>query len=228
MYLCILHLVDIVLIMANQDIKFIDLFAGLGGFHVALSQLGCKCVFASEWDKNARISYENNFREISPSLFQKDVDGNYYINNLYCSFNFARVEQEMDPEIYAAVVRYEQQEDVIELLQETQDKFDEAVEKDEALSTMITETIPNAMKQWLQTVVSLPQDDVSETETQETEIPATEVTEETETEEESEEAEEIVEEVPVQESESLHDVIEEENTVTETEAPFMTGGDSDE
>lgn len=114
---------------------------------------------------------------------QKDVDGNYYINNLYCSFNFARVEQEMDPEIYAAVVRYEQQEDVIELLQETQDKFDEAVEKDEALSTMITETIPNAMKQWLQTVVSLPQDDVNETETQETEIPATEVTEETEPEE---------------------------------------------
>ena len=40
--------------------------------------------------------------------------------------------------------------------------------------------------------------------------------------------EEIVEETPVQESESLHDVIEEENTVTETQAPFMTGGDSDE
>ena len=42
------------------------------------------------------------------------------------------------------------------------------------------------------------------------------------------EAEEVVEETPVVESESLHQVIEEENTVTETEAPFMTGGDSDE
>ena len=52
--------------------------------------------------------------------------------------------------------------------------------------------------------------------------------EETETEEETETDEEIVEEVPVQESESLHDVIEEENTVTDVQAPFMTGGDSDE
>lgn len=57
------------------------------------------------------------------------------------------------------------------------------------------------------------------------EIPDIEVTE---TEEETEAIEETVEEAPVQESESLHDVIEEENTVTETEAPFMTGGDSDE
>ena len=52
--------------------------------------------------------------------------------------------------------------------------------------------------------------------------------EETVVEEETEAIEENVEEPPVQESESLHDVIEEENTVTETEAPFMTGGDSDE
>lgn len=47
-------------------------------------------------------------------------------------------------------------------------------------------------------------------------------------EEETETNEEFTEETPVSESESLHDVIEEENTVTETEAPFMTGGDSDE
>jgi hypothetical protein len=40
--------------------------------------------------------------------------------------------------------------------------------------------------------------------------------------------EEVVEETSAQESESLHQVIEEENTVTEIEAPFMTGGDSDE
>jgi hypothetical protein len=42
------------------------------------------------------------------------------------------------------------------------------------------------------------------------------------------ETEESVEEIVIVESESLHQVIEEENTVTETEAPFMTGGDSDE
>lgn len=41
--------------------KFIDLFAGIGGFHYALSSLGAKCVFASEWDKHAAETYEINF-----------------------------------------------------------------------------------------------------------------------------------------------------------------------
>jgi DNA (cytosine-5)-methyltransferase 1 len=41
--------------------KFIDLFAGIGGFHYALSSYGAKCVFASEWDKHAANVYDNNF-----------------------------------------------------------------------------------------------------------------------------------------------------------------------
>lgn len=44
-----------------SDLKFIDLFAGIGGFHLALSSLGAKCVFASEKDKFARQTYEENF-----------------------------------------------------------------------------------------------------------------------------------------------------------------------
>lgn len=44
--------------------------------------VGGKCVFASEWDKNARISYEANYKNIDPNLFSKDKDGNYlYFNN---------------------------------------------------------------------------------------------------------------------------------------------------
>lgn len=44
-----------------KNYKFIDLFAGIGGFHLALDSMGAKCVFASEWDKFAIETYEKNF-----------------------------------------------------------------------------------------------------------------------------------------------------------------------
>lgn len=50
--------------------KFIDLFAGIGGFHIALHNLGAECVFASEWDEHAGKTYEANFKKISPALFE--------------------------------------------------------------------------------------------------------------------------------------------------------------
>lgn len=43
-------------------IKFIDLFAGIGGFHLALKNVDAECVFASEWDKNCQKIYEENFK----------------------------------------------------------------------------------------------------------------------------------------------------------------------
>lgn len=43
--------------------KFIDLFAGIGGFRLALQNLGGKCVFTSEWDKEAKKTYRANFGE---------------------------------------------------------------------------------------------------------------------------------------------------------------------
>ena len=45
----------------KQQYTFIDLFAGLGGFHLALQQLGCKCVFASEIKDDLRKLYALNF-----------------------------------------------------------------------------------------------------------------------------------------------------------------------
>lgn len=51
---------------------FIDLFAGIGGFHLAFHNVGAKCVFASEWDEHARKTYEHNFRKLDPELFNKD------------------------------------------------------------------------------------------------------------------------------------------------------------
>lgn len=45
---------------------FVDLFAGIGGFHAALGALGGKCVYASEWDKDAARIYERNWN-LKPS-----------------------------------------------------------------------------------------------------------------------------------------------------------------
>ena len=65
----------------KKNITFIDLFAGIGGFHTAMHSIGARCVFASEWDKNARISYEANYKDIEPKLFKKNKDGEYLYFN---------------------------------------------------------------------------------------------------------------------------------------------------
>jgi len=48
----------------NYTFKFIDLFAGVGGFRLAMQNLGGKCVFTSEWDKEAQRTYRANFGEV--------------------------------------------------------------------------------------------------------------------------------------------------------------------
>ena len=57
----------------NEKFTFIDLFSGIGGFHIALHNLGGKCIFASEMDVHARKTYEHNFKKISPELFQNNM-----------------------------------------------------------------------------------------------------------------------------------------------------------
>ena len=44
--------------------SFIDLFAGIGGFRIALQNIGGHCVFSSEWEKEAQKTYFYNFGEI--------------------------------------------------------------------------------------------------------------------------------------------------------------------
>ncbi len=60
--------------MTKDKIEFIDLFAGIGGFHIAMDSIGGECVFASEIDKFARVTYEENFKNSSPSIFK---NGNF-------------------------------------------------------------------------------------------------------------------------------------------------------
>jgi len=48
----------------NPKFKFIDLFAGIGGFRMAFQNVGGKCVFTSEWNHYAQKTYEANFGEV--------------------------------------------------------------------------------------------------------------------------------------------------------------------
>lgn len=60
----------------HRSFKFVDLFAGLGGFHVALDKLGGTCVFAAEWQEHLQALYAQNFgiaphgdiREVLPAV----------------------------------------------------------------------------------------------------------------------------------------------------------------
>lgn len=46
-----------------SQFTFIDLFAGIGGLRVGFEGIGGRCVFTSEWDKYARLTYQANFRD---------------------------------------------------------------------------------------------------------------------------------------------------------------------
>lgn len=60
----------------TKKYRFIDLYAGLGGFHQALSSLGHKGVWASEYNLNLRELYARNFpgTPIEGDIFKVDVD----------------------------------------------------------------------------------------------------------------------------------------------------------
>ena len=47
----------------DRQLRFVDLFCGIGGFRLAFERAGCKCVFSSDWDKHAQTTYEANFGE---------------------------------------------------------------------------------------------------------------------------------------------------------------------
>ena len=49
-------------LMEKSDFTFIDLFAGIGGFHLGLAKNGGKCVYVNEWDKFSHLTYESWFQ----------------------------------------------------------------------------------------------------------------------------------------------------------------------
>ena len=65
----------------NPSFKFIDLFAGIGGFRLAFQNLNGKCVFTSEWDQSAQKTYSENFGEVPFGDITRDRIKKFIPNN---------------------------------------------------------------------------------------------------------------------------------------------------
>lgn len=55
---------NIMLLPQKDAFSFIDLFAGIGGFRIAMQSVGGYCVFSSEWDESAKETYFMNYGEV--------------------------------------------------------------------------------------------------------------------------------------------------------------------
>ena len=66
--------------------SFIDLFAGIGGFRIAMQELGGRCVFTSEWDSKAKETYSNNYGEVPfgdvTQFTQSKAGGDLLVNGI--------------------------------------------------------------------------------------------------------------------------------------------------
>ena len=69
----------------DNRFTFIDLFAGIGGFRIALESFGPKCVYSSEWDKYARITYKKNFAETPDGNITKVKEEDIPEHNIICA-----------------------------------------------------------------------------------------------------------------------------------------------
>lgn len=66
---------------SNPKFTFIDLFAGIGGFRIAMQSLGGNCVFTSEWDEKSQLTYRANFGDYPFGDITKEVTKKHIPNN---------------------------------------------------------------------------------------------------------------------------------------------------
>ena len=57
----------------SKSFRFIDLFAGIGGTRIGFENAGGQCVFTSEWDRHAQLTYAENFSNHSSHQFVSDI-----------------------------------------------------------------------------------------------------------------------------------------------------------
>ena len=70
---------------SKNHFTFIDLFAGIGGFRLALSSMGGECVFSSEIDEKAKLVYQKNFHEIPSGDITKIKNNEIPAHDVLCA-----------------------------------------------------------------------------------------------------------------------------------------------
>jgi len=68
-----------------SECSFIDLFAGIGGFRLALESFGAKCVYSNEWDKFAQKTYYENFGELPEGDITKVNENEVPEHDILCA-----------------------------------------------------------------------------------------------------------------------------------------------
>ncbi len=68
-----------------SEFTFIDLFAGLGGFRIALESLGAKCVYSSERDKHVSNVYAENFGDVPDGDITKIDENDIPEHDILCA-----------------------------------------------------------------------------------------------------------------------------------------------
>ncbi len=89
---------------------------------------------------------ENTAPGLSFFYIRTNESGAYYIDNVYSPFNLEKREVTLDSQMETFITEFEAQEDVAKLASDTQVKYEAALTADEALNTMITQTIPQALR----------------------------------------------------------------------------------
>ncbi len=120
---------------------------------------GLKCYTKSgllEGEYVVSVYLEMKFKDVStaaPGLdffyLRTDANGTLYIDNAYSQFNQSNMENSTEADVQALINEFEQEEDVVALQQEVQEKYNAAIASDSTLDTMANETIPNAINAWV-------------------------------------------------------------------------------
>lgn len=118
-----------------------------------------KCYTKSGLDANSylvSVSMEIKFTGVdttAPGLdffyVRTNDDGALYIDNLYSQYNLANQENALDTSVQSLIYEFENNSDVMELQNEIQTRYDNALAADSNLSVMIQTTIPGAISEWV-------------------------------------------------------------------------------